>query len=68
MNKKEYMDKPQPRATYRCLSATNEHIRQGYMHSRYYRMLNDDMPEGIHIVVNGSGKSRHARTAQRSLL
>ena len=26
------------------------------------------MPEGIHIVVNGSGKSRHARTAQRSFL
>ena len=37
-------------------------------HDTTIRMLNDDMPEGIHIVVNGSGKSRHARTAQRSLL
>ena len=36
MNKKEYMDKSQPRATRRCFSATNEHIHQGCMHSRYY--------------------------------
>ena len=36
MNKKEYMDKPQPRATYRYLNAAYEYIRQGCMHSRYY--------------------------------
>ena len=36
MNKGKYMDKPQPQATHRCLSATNEHIHQGCMHSRHY--------------------------------